>query len=719
MEGDYVDIFMNTTAFVRQKRTAQAAQDRLIAALNAYPSPFAIYDADSRLVVWNHAYRISMTNDPEGLSAGMPIQDAAALALQEGKLKQQSDRGQAWLKSVDPADVARAYAEDIEQDYDQHYRVIKTHAENGDIMLLQIDMTELVRQRRQHEATQNRLVSAINAFPDPFSIYDRNLRLLLWNPAYARSMSNNPEDLKPGTSLKDILHTAAHAGKFRDAIGQEDDWVKSVYRPDMLKPGIEDVEFSEDVHYRMVRSLTDDGEYVVLGINISEVVKQRREVERYARKLEEANTEITHKALHDELTGLGNRRYLSHKLEEVRKRREVEGGEIAVLHIDLDRFKQINDTMGHAAGDYVLKEAANIICARLHPDDVVARIGGDEFVVLLYLQKTKTRAMAMADALIDDFSCPLEFEGRECRYGASIGVAATPLTEVADLLTNSDVALYNAKNAGRAQVSLFNISDLQELKRNKALADDILRGLAADEFVPFFQPQVDARTGEMLGMEALARWNHPVRGILVPDAFLSTAADLNVAADIDKTIFEKAIVSFQDAFGHWQVPPALSFNVSANRIKKEDIDTIEYYANFYSGKIAFELLETIFLEEENTEFLFQLDRLRDLGISIEIDDFGSGRASIVALQRIAPDRIKIDRRLVAPMHLTKGGMQLVQSITEIGLALDIGITAEGVETKEQAEKLAELGCDRLQGYYFGKPVALNQLIAVTPHRNRA
>ncbi|MEO0388602.1 MAG: GGDEF domain-containing phosphodiesterase, partial [Pseudomonadota bacterium] len=339
--------------------------------------------------------------------------------------------------------------------------------------------------------------------------------------------------------------------------------------------------------------------------------------------------------------------------------------------------------------------------------------------VLLYLAVPGDRPQTLASALTQDLARPFVFEGRACRCGASIGVASTQLTTVDALLTNSDIALYKAKNAGRAQVGLFDRRDLETLRETKSLADDILRGLEAGEFVPFFQPQVDAKTGDMIGMEALARWDHPTRGILTPDVFLSVATDLNVAAELDRSIFEHAIQHCETAFAAWPRRPSLSFNVSATRISSADVEDIARLATQYSGGVAFELLETIFLEEENAEFLFQLDRLRELGISIEIDDFGSGRASVVALQRIAPDRIKIDRRLVAPMHESQSGMQLLRSITEIGLALDIGVTAEGVETKAQAEELAILGCDRLQGYFFAKPMGLQDVLNTVVWPTRA
>lgn len=708
--GDYVAIRMNTTEFVRQKRTAEAAQERLIAALNAYPSPFAIYDAEERLIVWNHAYRDSMTNNPDGLSAGMLAADVARAAVKEGKIASARGREDEWMSDAYQSKRTDVPVEDVEMEGDIHHRLLRSRAENGDLVLLRIDMTELVRQRRTLEATQERLISAINAFPDPFAIYDSEHNLVIWNPAYARSMTDNPEEIAAGTALKDLLMIAATSGKIAAAVGREQAWVDEYYTPDRLDPGVEDFEFENDQHYRMVRSRAVNGEYVVLRINITEVVRQRRAVERYAAELEKANQAITHKALHDELTGLGNRRYLSDKFDEFVSLRQREGGEIAALHVDLDRFKQINDTMGHPAGDKVLTDAAKRICQRAEDKDVVARIGGDEFVVLLHIDAASDRPERLASTIIEDLSRPTLCEGKECRFGASIGLARTPLAKVDELLINSDVALYKAKNAGRGQLGVFDQTDLEEVRIGKALADDVLRAIDRKEFVPYYQPQVDANTGEIVGMEAVARWQHPTKGVLAPDAFLAMATDLSVAADIDRMIFETAIVECEAYFGQLKTQPSLSFNVSAKRVDETEVETIKKYVQSYSGQVAFELLETIFLEEEDTAFLFQLDRLRDLGIDIEVDDFGSGRASVVALQRIGPDRVKIDRRLVAPVTASASGLRLTRSIVEIGIALGIGVTAEGVETREQADILADLGCDRLQGYYFARPMAFPELL---------
>lgn len=715
--GDWVIIRLDITELVREKRNTDASQERLLSAIGAFPGPFCIYDSDSKLVVWNEEYAVKLTGSPEKIKTGMPLKQVMRLGVENGRFPDAIGREEEWLEHFVTSNKESQVTEDMELAGDIHHRVLRSYSSNGDLLVVRLDTTELVRQRRALELSQNRLLSAINAFPDPFAIYDSELNLLTWNPAFASTLTDNSEDVRAGMGVSEVLELAVQNGRVPAAKGREAQWIAEYNTPEMANTDVEEFEFNDDLHYRIIRSRADNGEVVVLRLNITESVRQRRALEKYAERLEEANQQITFKALHDQLTGLGNRRFLSEKFEELSEKRRIEGGELAALHIDLDRFKQINDTIGHAAGDHVLIDVANRIRTTIRSEDVVARIGGDEFVVLLWLPEESERPEELAQSLLHDLSQPSNYQGRKCRFGASIGVSKTPLANETDLLTNSDVALYKAKRAGRGQVAVFSRSDIEEMRHTKILADDIMRALEEAEFIPYYQPQIDALSGRVVGVEALARWRHPVKGILTPDKFLSVAADLNVVADIDQVIFETAIGECEHAFKGLSTLPSLSFNVSAKRIQFEEISKIREISNAYSGEVAFELLETIFLEEESDAFLFQLDQLREMGISLEVDDFGSGRASVVALQKIAPDRLKIDRRLVMPIEEGNSAARLVKSIIEIGNALDIRITAEGVETIEQARILADLGAERLQGFYFSRPVDLQSLCAYLREMN--
>lgn len=704
--GDWVLVRVNTTELVRECRASKAAEERLISAINAYPEPFSIYDDNQNLVICNMAYRKMMSLDPDEIQLGMNIRDVLGRSIDDGFIPLRGRTREAVLDDeLSPALISEE-VEDIELTDDIHHRVFRKRAANGDYVVVRVDLTEIVRQKRVLQDTQDRLISAINAFPDSFAIYDADDTLLTYNPAFVSTITDRPDEISPGMSVKEILEIAVTNGHVPAAKGREKEWLND-YK--MYKSGVEEIEFDDDQHFKIVRSEGENGECVVMRLNVTDAVRQRRAIQDYAEQLENANTEITYQALHDDLTGLGNRRFLVQKFGEFSALRAENGGELAALHIDLDRFKQINDTMGHTAGDSVLKDVAERLKASIDDEDILARIGGDEFVILLPVHDKGQRLESLSVALLRALAKPSVFQGRECRIGASIGIACTPTTDEADLLINSDIALYKAKRAGRGQIATFDRSDLEDMRRTKELADDIMRGLEAKEFVPFYQPQIDAVSGCIVGLEVLARWDHPQNGVMFPGQFLPVADELNVVADIDKMIFEKAILKCEQwpdwPTGHLR----LSFNVSANRLQPSGIEEIGRLASFYSGEISFELLETIFLEEAGDEFHMLLDKLRDMGITLEVDDFGSGRASIVALQRISPSRLKIDRRLVSPMESGNNAVKLVHSIIEIGNALGIEIIAEGVETQEQAKILADLGASTLQGYLFSKPLDFKSL----------
>ncbi len=567
------------------------------------------------------------------------------------------------------------------------------------------------------EAVQARLMSAINMSPDPFGIFDARDRLVIWNPAYADTVTSHAEELKPGIKKERVLRMTLDNGFIEEAVGREEEYLAewmAAWRSGEVAHPITRIQGRD---YKEIHSQAPNGDRVILRVDISEQLRQQRELQVYAERLEQANRDISEQALHDELTGLGNRRYLNARLDELISARESSEFEIAALHIDLDRFKQINDTMGHGAGDYVLRAVAEILRSRIRKDDVVARIGGDEFIILMLCTGNSNAPEELAERVIEEVCKPIPFEDRVCRLGASVGIARTPTISPEELLTCSDIALYKAKSGGRAAAVVFDAVDLENLKSAKMLSDDILRGLEAGEFEPVFQPQVSLSNGEVVAVEVLARWRHPEKGVLAPGDFLMEAKEIHVDGQIDKMVFDKAIAEFSEISPAFEgIAPTLSFNVSLNRLM--DAELLQDIVNLnFDGKIAFELVETVFLEDEQQAVAERIDALRGLGVMFEVDDFGSGRASIVGLRRIAPDRLKIDQRLIQPMTDTASTARLVRSIIEIGRALEIGVTAVGVETQAHADLLRELGCDIGQGYYFARPTTLKQLFPAQVRRS--
>jgi diguanylate cyclase (GGDEF)-like protein/PAS domain S-box-containing protein len=446
--------------------------------------------------------------------------------------------------------------------------------------------------------------------------------------------------------------------------------------------------------------------------DVTEDVRLREDLER-ARflaelrnaELEAAKVRIEHNALHDPLTGLPNRRYLDEVLENVSV--SGEGGDIALLHIDLDRFKQINDTLGHAAGDAMLVHAAGILTSNVRGSDFVARIGGDEFVVLCLAPLDTAGLSQLAERIIAAMKKPVAYDGHQCRFGVSIGIAVeTGIGAGAKaLLINADIALYRAKSRGRSRHEFFTEALQAEIVGNKRVADEILSGLERQEFVAYYQPQVDARTFEIAGVEALVRWNHPRRGLLAPGYFLAIAEELNVVPTIDRLILEEALGDFNAWRAQGLEVPRISVNVSARRLKDGELISSLRSLNIPPNSLSFELVESIFLDENDDMTIWNVNQVKELGIDVEIDDFGTGYASIVSLQKLRPRRLKIDRQLIAPIVKSPQQRRLIESIIEIGKSLDIEVLAEGVETMQHAAILKEIGCQYLQGFAFAKPMS--------------
>jgi len=422
-------------------------------------------------------------------------------------------------------------------------------------------------------------------------------------------------------------------------------------------------------------------------------------------ELETAKARIEYTALHDHLTGLPNRRFLDQTIEAAAVTAMESGERLAVLHIDLDRFKEINDTLGHLAGDRMLIHAAGVLTALKGPSDFVARIGGDEFVFLS--QGSSGRNLAtLAEEIVEAMRKPVLFEGHVCRFGASVGIASQSGSSIdpRQLLVNADLALYRAKNRGRSRHEFFT-SDIQaQIIVNKQTADEILTGIEQSRFLPYYQPQFCARTLDIVGVETLARWDHPTRGILAPDTFLKIAEDLGCVATIDRIVLEKSLADFAGWKAMGLGIEKISANVSSKRLHDPDLARSLRSLAIQPKSVSFELLESIFLDDCDRVVLENLAEMRRLGIDIEIDDFGTGHASIVSLLKLSPRRLKIDREIIKPVNRSPGQRKLVGTIIEIGRSLNIEVVAEGVETPSHAAILRDLGCDVLQGYALARPI---------------
>lgn len=428
-------------------------------------------------------------------------------------------------------------------------------------------------------------------------------------------------------------------------------------------------------------------------------------------ELRSARQTLEYQSLHDALTGLPNRRYLDRFINE--QQHAPAGRTVAFIHIDLDRFKEVNDTMGHAAGDAVLKKATARMRELLGENEFAARIGGDEFVVVTSGDDPLSRAEELAEIIVESISKPIIFNGQQCRIGCSAGIACQTHDDrgLNELLVDADIALYSAKTNGRGRAEVFTDKLRSSAFRTQQLSEEFLVALEQDQFVPYFQPQFDARTLAIVGVEALARWQHPTRGLLSPAKFLGIADNLDRINDLDAIILDKSL--FQAA--RWQALgldiPHLAVNVSPQRLKDERLLRTFLERPPRSGAVTLELQESASAADRDDSVKGAILNLKTLGVDIAIDDFGTGHASIVNLLELDPKRLKIDRKLIAPLKASGPQHRLIKSIIEIGQSQNIEVVAEGVETTEQLEILRELGCQAVHGFALARPMTAQDFIA--------
>ncbi|WGW03614.1 sensor domain-containing protein [Tropicibacter oceani] len=459
----------------------------------------------------------------------------------------------------------------------------------------------------------------------------------------------------------------------------------------------------------------DDGSVTWIGTIHDVTPDAKREAElRQAHELAERMREKSEwQAYHDSLTDLPNRRFFDRALAERMEKTRADQGprDCVLIRIDGDRFKYINDTLGHEAGDEVLKRIGRILVDATRADDLAARIGGDEFSLLLAPGTSPRAAEKIVERIQRGLAEPITFNDRQCLIEVSFGIAHVDDLGAtgSDILPFADAALYRAKEKGRNRLEFFTPALKAEILHDRQLANELQDALNNDEFVPYFQPQICARNGSLSGVETLLRWQHPSRGILGPDHFLKVADQLRMVPELDGIMLAKAQQSLRNWRAQGVVIPKIGFNVSSGRMRDPNILTAAERITGDGTKVAFELLESILLEEENDIFRFHLDQLREAGVDIEIDDFGSGHASIIALMAISPSALKIDRRLVQPVDQGFRPRKMVRAIVEIAETFEIKTIAEGVETPEQVDILRDLGCDILQGYHYSRPICEAEL----------
>ncbi|MBX2805045.1 MAG: EAL domain-containing protein [Hyphomicrobiales bacterium] len=417
------------------------------------------------------------------------------------------------------------------------------------------------------------------------------------------------------------------------------------------------------------------------------------------------------RALTDELTGLPNRRALHELLSKIDDS-QWPHDHVAVMHIDLDKFKQINDTLGHAAGDAALQHATKAMAAHIRQEDFIARIGGDEFVLVFFGNLPEETLAKRAEDLIADVSAPFVYMGKECNIGGSVGIACGEQSDGIPLeryMTNADLALYTAKNAGRGTYRFFTPNLRTQHEEIEDLKAQIRKGLESQQFEPYFQPQVEGRSGKIVGFEALARWHHPTRGLLTPYHFLGAAAEGELLEQLDSHLIEQAFANMRRWLDDGLDIPQISVNLSASRLREVDLVDVLLSAadrtDLDPALIGFEILESAMIDANSEQMIENIKNLSRAGFRVELDDFGTGHASISNLRNFKVDRIKIDRSFVKDVHLYSELAKITSAMIGLAHSLRVDALAEGVETAEERLVLNALGCDHIQGFGVARPMS--------------
>ena len=454
---------------------------------------------------------------------------------------------------------------------------------------------------------------------------------------------------------------------------------------------------------------------LLLGLAFLGALVASRVVSRKMRaRMAGAERELAWLAYTDPVTGLPNRRASHEALDRMLAEAALRQEKVGLLLIDLDNFKIVNDTAGHAAGDQLLRKVGGVLRDQLRGKDMVARIGGDEFTVIAGPLTTSGELDALAARIINALQQPLQLDGLEFVATASVGAAIYPddADNAAELVSNADTALYEAKDAGRNRLGRFRREMIVAAQRRAMLERDLRHALEEDGLDVYYQPQFDCATGRLLGAEALARWNHPGHGFISPGEFIPIAEDSGLIGELGRRVLERACIDAVALGRETGIPLNMAVNVSARQFRDgEFVDVVQGILDrtgMTATRLELELTESVLMDDVGRA-VDVMQAVRRLGVRMSIDDFGTGYSSLAYLQTFPIDKLKLDRSFVAP--LPAAGSTLAGAVIALAHSFDMSVVAEGVETAEQLDWLRTAGCDVAQGFLLGRPMPVAALQA--------
>ena len=430
--------------------------------------------------------------------------------------------------------------------------------------------------------------------------------------------------------------------------------------------------------------------------------------------LKKQTQRLNYQATHDSLTNLPNRMLFKDRLAQIIATSKRNSTQFALLFIDLDQFKKINDSLGHHIGDDVLIEAAKRFKATLRDEDTLARLGGDEFTIILKNIKNVESVSVVAKKIIDVIKKPIISNGHRLFISSSIGISIFPqdATIKDDLIKYADAAMYKAKDEGRDNFQFYS-SEMTSLAFKRITIENNLRiAIKEEQFLVYFQPQIDASKKKIMGMEALIRWKHPELGFIFPDQFIPIAEESGLIIEIDRIVMKSAMKQFKKWYDDGLNPGVLALNLAMKQLYKDDfidilVETMNSL-NFSPKWLELEVTEGQIMNNPN-EAILKLNELKSLGIEIAIDDFGTGYSSLSYLKKLPVDKLKIDKSFIQDIPDNEDDVAITKAIIALGKSLNLNLIAEGVETEYQRDFLLTNGCDNIQGYFYSRPIPANEM----------
>ena len=551
------------------------------------------------------------------------------------------------------------------------------------------------RQVGRRLRSQNlQLDTALNNMAQGLVMFDSSARVIVCNQRFIQIYNLSPEVVKPGCTLHKLLEHRKEVGSFAGDPGQQCRTILDTIARGETAALVQ--ETSDGRTIQVVNQPTPGGGWVSTHEDVTE------------RKRAEAK--IAYMAHHDELTDLPNRVRFHEKLKETLSL-DREEKRVAVFYLDLDRFKKVNDTLGHAVGDHLLKTVAERLRNCVREVDTVARLGGDEFAIIQPAIERPRNAAVLADRILDAVAAPYQIGGHEIIVSTSIGIAIAPDdgTDIDQLMKNADMALYGAKAVERGTYHFFAAEMDARMKARANMETDLRKALVSGEFELFYQPLINVQRNEVSCCEALLRWHHPQDGMISPAEFIPVAEDMGLIVPLGEWVLRKACT---DA-AKWPDNIHVAVNVSTIQLKRQSLTQTVIAALAASGlpahRLEIEITETVFLEDSN-EIRATLHQLHELGVQIVMDDFGTGYSSLSYLRKFPFDKIKIDAFFIRELSDGGDGSTIVEAIAKMANTMKIATVVEGVETPQQLAKVQEWGCTEMQGYLFSRPKPVEEIL---------